>query len=107
MAVRLLDKSVDLAEAQAAPFAHFLGRKEWFEDVVDNLGRYTLAGVGHFDSHIIASEDAPLDLAARRADRNVRALDTQLAASGHRVTRIYHEVEDGGLELNWIDLAMP
>ena len=107
MAVRLLDKSVDLTEAQAASFAHFLGRKEWFEDVVNNLGRHTLAGVGHYDTHMVASKDAPLDLAARRADRNVRALDTQLAASGHRVTRIYHEVEDGGLELDWIDAAMP
>jgi len=26
---------------------------------------------------------------------------------GHRITRIYHEVEDGGLKLNWIDPAIP
>jgi len=66
-----------------------------------------LAGVGCDDPHIVTSEDAPLDLAACRGDRNVRALDIQLAALGHRVASIYNEVEDGGLELNWIDPAIP
>jgi hypothetical protein len=66
-----------------------------------------MAGIGDDDSHIIAGRDAPFGLAVHRADRYIHAFDTQLATSGHSVMRVYHKVEDGGLELNRIDLGRP
>jgi hypothetical protein len=93
-----------LAEAKAAPLAYLFGCEERLEDAVDHLGRHALARIGHGNSHIVASGHGPFGVLAQR---NVRALDRQSAPFGHRVARIYHEVEDRSLELDRIDPAMP
>jgi hypothetical protein len=57
--------------------------------------------------HIIAGRHTPFGLAAGHTNRSVHDLDVQLAASGHCIACINHEIEDGGLELDWINPAMP
>jgi hypothetical protein len=59
---RLLDESVNLAQAKAAPFTHLLGCEERFEDAVDDPCRHALAGVRHNNSYMIADRDTPFCL---------------------------------------------
>ncbi len=78
-AARLLDDSVDGREAEARALPRILGREERLEDVRDGLRIHADTGIAH------GQLDLPVDTAHGELD---------LAARGHCVAGVEHEVRD-------------
>ncbi len=57
-AAGLLDDAIDRRQAEAGALADFLGREERLEDLVDDLGRNSRAGVRDVDPDIIRRRHA-------------------------------------------------
>ena len=65
------------------------------------------AGVAHRQHHVGPGVERRVALGERVVDLDVRGLDDQLAAVGHRVARVHHQIEHHLLELARIHLHAP
>src|SRR3954454_9561357 len=81
-AVRLLNKSVDLAQSEAGSFIRRLGREERLKDPVADGIWYADARIGKLDEGHVLSQFLSLDRCRKRAraDR-----DADATAIGHRI----------------------
>ena len=97
-AVVLLDDAEHRREAEAGALADVLGREERLEDVLARDVVDAGAVVDDREADVVTGRD--IELARElRVDVRVRGLDDQLAAFGHRVARVDHEVREDLLDL--------
>ena len=97
-AVVLRDHAVDRGQAESRALAHFLGGKEWVEDLAQSFLVHAVARISN-TQHDRAS---PLDRVRRldaRGRRDVPGLESHPPSSGHRVRRVHAEIHEHALNL--------
>ena len=104
---RLLEETIDLAEAEAGALADILGGEEGIERTRLHLGRHADPGIADRDTDIIARRKVFLLTGIGRVERDIGRLDHQLAAIGHGVAGVDRQVDDRGFQLGLIDRARP
>src|SRR6478752_8023962 len=82
-AAGLFDDSIDRRQAEASALADFLGGKERFEDLLDNVGRNAGAGVADFNEHIVGFGHALIGEFSALIRRNVSRTQRKPASVGH------------------------
>ena len=98
VSVTLLDDAVNSRKSQAGAFPLFLGGKEGLKDAGLGFLVHAVAGIGDRDHGITSGLDETV-FAEVRAHRNVGALHGKLAAFGHGIFGVDHQVHDDLLEL--------
>ena len=71
------------------------------------MGRDAAAGVGHGHHHVPPGFHLGVLLGIAGVERGVGGFDGEAAASGHGVTRVQAQVEQGVLKLGGIDRRPP
>ena len=98
---RLLRKTVDLRQSQSRSLADLLGRKEWLEHMIQDLGRHPAARVSNGKLDEVGWQT----VVGRFLQ--VPGIDRDRAAAGHRVPGVGEQVQHRQLELAHIDLDRP
>ncbi len=99
-ATRLLDKTVDHAQAESGAAAHRLGGEERLERAVQDVRRHARAGVGDRDSHVVVGGTL---LRAVALEGDVLGHDLQGARGIHRVAAVRGDVHQRSLQLAAVD----
>src|SRR6202034_3850330 len=107
MAIGLSDETIDLAQPQPAPLADLFRRKERLERAPHDLRLHADTIIRHLHPRVGARRRSMLHRAAGLFYVEISGCDPQVPAARHRVPRVDDEVEDGGLELDQIDVAEP
>src|SRR5260370_15599763 len=103
----LFDEAIDLAQAKAGAMPRLLGREERVEGLFLHIPRHAGTGIAHGDLNILPNRNIGVLLRVALVDKSVAGLDRQFALAGHRVLGVHHKVEDRGLHLAGVDLALP
>src|SRR6185437_10755035 len=106
MASGLSNKSVHLAQAQACPLSYAFCCKERIEGLFNNVRRHPCTGIRDSDEHVLTRPHRVL-LGIHIVDECVLSFDREFPPTGHRVARIYCEIEDRILELRWVGFNLP
>src|SRR6266536_3843750 len=107
VAVRLLDEAIDLAQAEASSLTVHLGREERFKHTFQNILRHSRAGVAHRNPHVLSGDKFVMMTAVVLVEEGVAGRNRQLAAFRHGISSVYREIEDSGLQLDWIGFHLP
>ncbi len=107
MASRLLGKSIDHGQAQAAALPHFLGRVERLKRLRFHCGGHSNPVVANRENDIIADRNFGILVHIGFVEAHIPAFDYQLSTIRHRVTRVKYEVQQGILDLAGIGLRLP
>ena len=94
MAVALLDDAVHHRKAQAGSLAEALGGEEGFEDLRLDVGRHPHAVVADGEHDILPAADLHVLARIVLVQFVIGRFDQQLAAVGHGVAGVDHEVHD-------------
>src|ERR1700688_2450950 len=107
VAARLLGKTVDLGQTQAGAMPYVLCCKERVEGSRQHVRRHPASTIRNSDHDVLARYD--LDLTCRIAliEINICGFKRELPALGHRIARVDRQIDDGDLELIWIDIRAP
>ena len=103
VSMRLFDKSVDHAEAEARPLIDVLGGEKGFEHIVQDRGGNAVPGIGHRDQHVIPGSDIAVRAGVFLVEDDVAGLDGELAAVRHRVAGVERQIENRIGELAGVD----
>lgn len=102
----LLDHAVNHGQTQPGPFAHFLGREEWFKDVLQCLFIHAMAGIAHRYPNVAAGlEVAPGGLTA--GDFHFPNHDHDPARPGDGVARVDHQIDQHTFDLPAVGHHLP
>ena len=98
-AAALLDDPVDRREAEARAVPERLRGEERLEDVRERLGVHADAGVADGEHHVRADDGVGVLGDVLLVELDVRRVDREQPAVGHRVARVDGEVHEDLLEL--------
>ena len=103
----LFDDAIDHGQAEAGALAHLLRREEGLEYLLLHISGYAVAIVLDFNQHIVGRRQRFFveGRAFRRLD--IARAQMNLAALGHGVARIHHEIDDHLLELIDVSFDQP
>src|SRR5207302_3146928 len=87
-AAGLLDDTVYGRKPETGALADFLGREERLEDLVDDIGRDSGAGIRYGDPHVIRRRHPLVGEMTGLLRAHVGGPNRQLAAVGHRVAGV-------------------
>ena len=104
---RLLHEAVHHAQPEAAAEPRALGRVERLERARELGRRHAGAGVGDRHHHVLAGQHVDMPLRVVEVDRGIERFERDLAALGHRITRVEHQVQHRRLELHRVDQRRP
>ena len=107
VAARLLDETIDLAQAEAGALAGLFGGEERLEGARGDLLPHADALVGHRDQHVLTWAHLGVVRAIGFVEQDVAGLDGQAAALRHRIARIDGEIENRGFQLHRVGLDRP
>jgi hypothetical protein len=93
MAVGLLGKAINQAQAQPVTLAHLLGGEERFECARKQRFRHALAIVGHRDHHIGAVANVRMEVVFPVSEQGVGRRDGKASAGIHGVLRVQRQIE--------------
>src|SRR4051812_20704443 len=96
---RLLDEAEYHAEIKAGASADFLGGEKGFEYSIEKFGGNSGAAVADGNHDIIADRDLAMHARIIFVEKDVAALERELAAVGHGVAGVQGKVQDRGGEL--------
>ena len=101
MPAGLTNKAVHLAQAQAGPSSYALCCKERIERLCDNIRRHPRTSIRNRDEHVLTWPHRVL-LGVSIIDERVLSFDREFSSAGHRIARIYCEIEDRILKLRQV-----
>ena len=90
----LLDDAVARGEPQAGALARALGRKEWLEDVVEDVALHAGAGVRDGKDDPASGRDCGRGSARGWFHECVASLDHEPTAARHGVTGVDREIDE-------------
>ena len=96
-----------MAQAEAGSLTGHLRRKERVERTLQNILRHSRAGVADRNLHVRSGDKFLMVPAVVLIEEGIAARDRQLAAFRHGVASVHSEIEDGGLQLDWISFHLP
>src|SRR5262249_10459283 len=98
----LLDDAVDSREPQAGPLADALGGEKGLKDMILNLLRHALAGIGDRETDVAARLDVEMSAGIFLVEVHCAGFDRDAAAVRHGVARVQDKVENDLLDLSRI-----
>ena len=101
-AVVLLDDAVHGCESEAGALPAFFRREERFEDSRLRFRVHAAAGVGHRHLDVVARPQPGVRGDTDLVELDIAQLDRDLAAVGHGVARVDHQVHENLLDLRAI-----
>src|SRR5690242_8545209 len=90
---RLLDETIDHAQAQACPLANALGGEKRLENLLANCLWNATTGIAYRNHHVIAGSNVNIRIDIVLVENDIARFKRQLAAVRHRVARVYSEVK--------------
>src|SRR5690606_12786927 len=107
VATRLLDEAVNHGETEPGA-AFILPRgEEGFEDALEQLWRYALAGITDGEHDVLARRQIQMLAGLIAFQTDVGRLDGEPASGRHGVTCVYRQVQERALRLGGIDQGLP
>lgn len=102
----LLDNAVHHGQTQPGPFAHFLGREEWFKGVLQRRFIHAAAGIAHRYPNVAAGFQIGVGgVAAGEFHRPNH--DGDPARPGDGVARIDHQIDQHTFDLPAVGHHLP
>ena len=100
----LLKNAVDRGQPESGAFAWPFGREERFEQMPDDVGRHSRAGVAHRQLQKVSRLVRRMQPAVVLVERSTPGFDRDASATRHRVSGVETQIDDDLLDLAAIDL---
>ena len=107
MPTGLAGEAVDHRQAQTGALADGLGGEEGVEHAAHYALRNAAAGVADAQFHVIAGAEGAVGRGEYAVQMAVGGLDGELAAVGHGIARVDHQVEQGAFQLVGVGFGGP
>src|SRR5690349_7775219 len=88
VSIALFDDAVNSRQAEPCALASFLCGEEGFKDVCQDCQVHSCSAVAYRQKHVISGPGTRMRARIGLVQMRIASLDLQLAACGHRVTRI-------------------